>query len=178
MARWMPEGAKRLTPLGQPSQMTCWLTSYAMLFSSKGENVSQEEIEKRLNDGGFDVATAKGSGLSDDDFVKASSILKTGGMLPGCLWTLQGVRTKLQLHGVLWLALFINPDISKPNVKYHHIMIICGVDEEREQVAIINPWKCNPMDFPIVVWADWKWIRSGLWGTESVTAGCQFFSNN
>lgn len=178
MARWMPEGAKKITPLGQPSRMTCWLTSYQMLFASKGENVSQAEIEKRLNDGGFDVALAKGKGLSDEDFVKASQILGTGGMLPGCLWSLPGVRTKMQLHGVLWVGLFINPDIAKPNERFYHVMIFCGVDEEREQVAIVNPWKQNPMDFPTVVWADWKWLRGGLPGTESVTAGCQYFSNN
>jgi hypothetical protein len=178
MARWMPEGGKRIKPIGQGSRMTCWLTSYQMLFASKGQNLSQMEIEQRLQNGGFDVATCKAKGLSDEEFVQASNILGTGGMLPGCLWSLSGVRTKMQLHGVLWVALFINPDISKPNERFHHIMILCGVDEENEQVAVINPWKFNPMDEPVVAWSPWSWIRGGLPATESLTAGCQFFSNN
>jgi len=50
-----------------------------------------------------------------------------------------GVRTKMQLHGVLWFALFINPDISKPNERFYYIMVLCGVDEKHEPVAVINP---------------------------------------
>jgi hypothetical protein len=178
MTQWMPESAKKIKPMGQPSRMTCWLTSYAMLFNSKGQNLTEYDIEQKLKNGGFDIDAAKARGLSDEDFVNASKILGTGAMMPGCLWSFAGLRTKLQLHGVLWTALYINPDVSKPDVKYHHIMIICGVDEEHEKVAIINPWKQNPMDFPTVVWPDWKWLRGGLAGTESVTAGCQYFSNN
>jgi len=178
MATWMPDGARRMKPIGQPSQMTCWLTSYQMLFSSKGEHISQSEIEQRLRSGGFDVNKAKTEGLDDEDFLKASKILGTGNMMPGCLSALGSLKAKLQQHGVLWVALYINPDHTKPSVKYHHVMIICGVDEQWEKVGFVNPWKQNPMDFPTIVWADWKYIRNGLWGTESVVAGCQYFSNN
>ena len=102
--------------------MTCWLTAYEMLFNSGGENVTQFDIENRLTKGGFCVGAAKGMGLSDDDFVKASEILGTGTMYPGCLWSFGGLRSKLQLYGSLWVALFVCPDFTKPKERFHHII--------------------------------------------------------
>ena len=175
MAKWMPDSSKRVVPKGQPSQMTCWLTAYEMLFNSGGENIMQFDVEKRLRDGGFDIDSAKATGLTDDDFGKASAILGTGGMLPGCLYTIGGVRSKLQQFGTLWVALFVCPDSSKPKERFHHIIMVLGVDEERNEIAVVNPWKQNPYDLPSVAWLPWGWFRDGLPGTESVTAGCQYY---
>ena len=172
---WMPESSKRVKAKGQPSRMTCWLTAYEMLFNSGGENITQYDIENRLRNGGFNLDAAKGGGLLDDDFAKASRILGTGGMYPGCLYTIGGVRAKLQAYGSLMVPLFVNADYRKPNERYHHVIIVLGVDEERNQLVIANPWKQNTMDEPVIQWVNWKWFVEGLPVTESVLAGCQYY---
>ena len=61
MARVLRRSAGNVTPKGQPGRMTCWLTAYEMLFNSGGMHAAtQYDIERRLNNGGFNVAAAKG----------------------------------------------------------------------------------------------------------------------
>ena len=177
MARVLTWSANNVTPKGQPSRMTCWLTAYEMLFNSGGQTyVNQYDIERRLTDGGFDVAAAKGGGFSDEDFTTVSEILNTGAMLPGALCSISGLSRNLTNYGVLWVALQIPKNMKKPDgARYPHIIIVLGVDEEYNQIGIVNPWKENPADDPIVAWVDWSWFRTSLRHTESVDAGCQYF---
>jgi hypothetical protein len=176
MTRVLTTNAKNITPKGQPSRMTCWLTAYEMLFNSGGEFCTQADIEKRLKDGGFNVEYAKSSGIGEDDFSIMARILKTGTLLPGQLLTIGALAVKLTNYGVLWVALQIPKDIYKPNgERYPHIIIVCGVDVERDQVAIINPWKENPADIPCLAWVDWSWFRKSIQYTQSVDAGCQYY---
>ena len=170
------KNAKNLTAKGQPSRMTCWLTAYEMLVNSGGYPAyTQVDVEELLKKGGFNVAEVKSKGLLDDDFVRAADALKLGRMLPGCLSSIGGVATKLQLYGVLWVALQIPKDMKNiSGGRYPHIIIVFGVDEQLNQIGIVNPWKENPTDFPSKAWVDWQWFRNSLWGSESVDAGCQY----
>ena len=177
MARVLTMNASNVIPKGQPSRMTCWLTAYEMLFNSGGlAYITQHDIERRLKDGGFDVNSSKAGGFSDEDFPAVAKILNTGTLFPGQLYTIGGVAGKLHNYGVLWLALQIPIDPRKPDGnRYPHIIIVVGVDEERKQVGIINPWKENPADIPCITWADWRWFVSSIRYTEGVDAGCQYF---
>ena len=177
MARVLTWGAGNVIPKGQPSRMTCWLTAFEMLFNSGGMSAAtQYDIERILNDGGFNVGAAKSAGFSDEDFVKVSEILGTGALLPGQLCSIGGLSCKLNNYGVLWVALQIPVNQKKPDeARYPHIVIVVGVDEERGQVGIINPWKENAADLPCIVWLDWSWFSNGIRYTESVDAGCQYF---
>ena len=177
MARLLTWSAGNVTPKGQPSRMTCWLTAYEMLFNSGGMYAkTQYDIERILKDGGFNPGTSKDNGISDEDFVQVSEILGTGTLLPGQLCGIGGLSRNLNNYGVLWVALQIPINQKKPDgPRYRHIVIVVGVDEERGQVGIINPWKENAADIPCVVWLDWSWFKNGIRHTESVDAGCQYF---
>lgn len=177
MSRNLTWSAANVTPKGQPSRMTCWLTAFEMLFNSGGMYATtQYDIERILRSSNFDVDTAIGIGFNDEDFVKVSEILGTGALLPGQSCTIGGLSRNLMNYGVLWFALQIPLDQKKVDDKrYKHIVIVVGVDEERNQVGVINPWKENTWDIPCVAWLDWQWFANGIRHTEGVDAGCQYF---
>ena len=178
MARKLAMNANNVKPKGQPlGSNECWLTAYEMLFNSGGEvSITNFDIKKRLETGGFNVRSSLVSGLLDEDFMKMSRILNTGALLPGQLSSIGGMARNLQNYGVLWLALQIPKDPKKiEGERYKHIIVVLGVDEELDQVGIVNPWMENAADTPALAWVDWKWLRSSLWYTESVDAGCQYY---
>jgi Papain-like cysteine protease AvrRpt2 len=176
MARVLAANAQNVVPKGQPGENECWLTAYEMLFNSGGQHITNFDIKDRLEKAGFDAGTAMSKGLIGDDFTKMSEILNTGRLLPGQLGSIGGMSRNLQNFGVLWLALQIPKDEKNPDGKrFNHIIVVLGVDAERNEVAIINPWMQNRADYPILQWVKWDWIRVGLRYTESLDAGCQYY---
>jgi hypothetical protein len=191
MAQYLTPNARNVTAKGQPSGNECWLTAYEMLLNSGGESgANKSSIRQRLISGGFDVDTSIDEGLLDDDFMKMSRIMNTGTLLPSQLYTPGGLLNKLQDFGVLWLALNIPKNVNlsenltrenykklieiKEKDKWHHVVVVLGVDTERNQVAIINPWKQNSMDDPILAWWNWGRFVTALIGTEGLSGGCQY----
>jgi Papain-like cysteine protease AvrRpt2 len=176
MARVLAANARNVFPKGQPGGNECWLTAYEMLFNSGGLHVTNFDIRDKLIDGGFDAGTSMSKGLIDDDFTKMSEILGTGRLLPGQVGSIGGMCRNLQNFGVLWLALQIPKDSKHPEGdRFNHIIVVLGVDEERNEVAIINPWMQNPADYPKLQWVSWKWVGDGVRYTESLDAGCQYY---
>lgn len=177
MAQILTANARNVRAKGQAGRNQCWLTAYEMLFNSGGQvNVTNFDIRDRLIAGGFDAGTSMSSGLSDTDFTKMSEILNTGRLLPGQVCSISGMSRNLQNFGVLWLALQIpkNPK-NIDGERFKHVVVVLGVDEEKKEVAIVNPWMENAADYPVVQWVAWNWIRVGLRYTESLEAGCQYY---
>jgi hypothetical protein len=177
MAQILTANARNVRAKGQAGRNECWLTAYEMLFNSGGQlSVTNFDIRDTLEKAGFDAATAMSSGLSDDDFTKMSEILNTGCLLPGQLLTIGGMSRNLQNFGVLWLALQIPKDPKHiDGARFPHVIVVLGVDAEKNEVAIVNPWMQNSADYPILQWVPWEWIRVGLRHTESLDGGCQYY---
>jgi hypothetical protein len=178
MAKVVTLSGKNVTPKGQPTRNTCWLTAYEMLFNGAGFlDINQSTIEEMLYAGGFtDIATAKSRGLLDSDMQRTGMALNLGWMHPSALMTIGGVARSLQQHGVLWVALQIPKDENQPDgERFPHVVIVFGVDEAAKRVGIVNPWKQNYYDTPSKTWMDWKWFLSSVKYTQSASAGCQYF---
>jgi Papain-like cysteine protease AvrRpt2 len=177
MAKNLTANARNVVPKGQPGANECWLTAYEMLFNSGGQmSVTNFDIADRLKAGGFDPGVSMTGGLCDEDFTKMSEILNTGRLLPGQLGSIGGMSRNLHNFGVLWLALQIPKNPKKiDGERFKHVIVVLGVDEEKNEVAIVNPWMQNPADYPVLQWVAWDWIRVGLRYTESLDAGCQYY---
>lgn len=178
MAKVVTLSGRNVTPKGQPTRNTCWLTSYEMLFNGAGYlGINQDTIEGMLQTGGFtDLATAKSRGLLDSDLQKTAMALNLGWMYPSVLSSIGGVARSLQQYGVLWVALQIPIDENDPDGgRYPHVVIVFGVDEADNRVGIINPWKQNPYDMPCKTWMKWEWFAKSVKYTQSASAGCQYF---
>src|SRR5262249_9788267 len=102
--------------------------------------------------------------------------LKLGTALPGTLSNLSRLKGMLMTYGVLFLAVILEVN----QTKYKHVIVVLGVDEDTEEVGIVNPWKQNPCDFPVVQWPRWSWIKDGIFGkpgSATLKAGCQFLKS-
>src|SRR5262245_43599995 len=164
MAQYIVPKANNVSALGQASQMECWLACYTMLLQQKDPSITTSAVEAKLKAGGFTaVADCKRRGLDDSQLKATAAALGLGYALPGVALAPAGIRTRLHNYGAVWLAAALQSE----GKRWKHVILVLGLDEDRDQVYIVNPWKQNMYDLPVKAWVSYKWLRDGIFnGTE------------
>ncbi len=178
MSQWITQRGESMIPVGQDSLMECWITCYKMILQANGLNWDLNKIENILVAGGFnDAPKCRTTGFGDEDLVKAAKALKMGYNRTSAIASLSGLRMMLQMCGPLWVA-GIFPMQQKPHTTtfFKHMVTLIGVDEERNQVCYVNPWKQSLYDIPSKLWIDWNYIKESIKNTINVEASLQYLT--
>jgi hypothetical protein len=176
MSQWTTQRGNAMPAIGQPSRMECWITCYQMILHATGLAWDLPKIEARLVAEGFtDAPKCRVSGISDEELVQSARALK---MIPGKtsqINSLSGLKIMLQIGGPLWVAGFFPVQNEKRVVtRYKHVVTIIGVDEERQTVRLVNPWKQNDYDTAFKGWFSWDYIKESIQSTLNLPAGLQY----
>jgi len=141
MAKFLIPGAKSISPVKQPTNMTCWLACFQMALQWKGQDDSQDKILAKLASNGVDGEKAIKEGLLGKDFKTAALALGFWANYPGGDMSMD-VLKRMYLNpssngGPVWCAGLWKKDVR-------HVRLIVGWEDGAEGlnpgVFMIDPW--------------------------------------
>lgn len=177
MSKWITTRAENMPLLSQPTQMECWITCYQMILNASHINWDKAKIQRKLEENGCSNAAAlRSSGIDDGDLIKLATALGMGHTKTADLLSLRSIKIQLQMCGPLWVAGQFKMDEDGQKKHYKHVVVIIGVDEDRNEVCYVNPWTWSFGDTVSKQWIDFGWMKNSLQKTSAIEAGCQYLT--
>lgn len=126
-----------VTPMAQPTNKTCWLACYRMLYSFAGKSLSAIDTAMRqaFGDSAYDKIINE-TGLLDEHLALAARANGFSGMPKKVLADITKFSDYLHKSG----PLMCTGTFSFGKVTGLHAVLICGIDEERETLTMIDPY--------------------------------------
>lgn len=120
------QGSYKIRPTAQPSEVTCWLACYAMMYQT--DDRTADELLSRLKAAGVSTDAT----LKDADLTRAGDAAGFVSEKAAVLADFATVRRFVDAYGAFKASIGVNDS--------GHAVLVFAVDPDTESVLYYNPW--------------------------------------